>query len=321
MRRSKAPAIDTFASTPQGGALKWLEDAVKPYDCRVSTTQDGFDVDGDDIGKMLATRLIEQAAKDLGGIASASSTALKDTADAIIANALKYDLAFRLSGISHPVRPMSLSQSAFMHTLLTAKEPLIFGLGPTGTGKTHLAIAAGLNLLAEERIKHMILTRPHVLTEGEVVTPTIYRETELDEQFEVFDDVLQDLIGHTEAEHLIAQRKLEILPLGRLRGRTFNDAFIIVDEAQNMTIPKMRMTTTRLGRDSRMVLLGDPTQADLRGHRSGLEHLLALTQSTDFVNIFRFGDGHIVRNEFVARLETLYAHDAGGEREEQMPAN
>ncbi|MEO1013861.1 MAG: PhoH family protein [Pseudomonadota bacterium] len=221
---------------------------------------------------------------------------------------MKRDFVFRLKGIFHPVRPLSLAQVAYMDDLLDKRAPLVFGVGPTGTGKTHLAIAAALSQLASEEIKRIVVTRPHILQEGEVMTAEMRAETRRDDQFAPIFDVLHDLLRHDDIAQLIDQRRLEILPLGLIRGRTFNDSSIIVDEAQDMTVQRMRMAVTRLGRRSRMVVTGDPSQVTLRTDEpSGLAHLLNLLRETDVARIHEFKRGEIIRNETVAKLEALYA--------------
>ena len=145
-----------------------------------------------------------------------------------------------------------------------------------------------------------------------VLTPSTRNELEYDDQFEFLEDILLDLVGNTAFRQLIESRRLELMPLGHMRGRTFNDALLIVDEAQNMSVRKMRMVVTRIGRGSRMVLTGDPEHVDLRGDEpSGLGHLLRMVEGSDFAKVFRFAGGQIVRSPLATRLEELYARDGG----------
>lgn len=302
--------------------VKTAQQAVHPFSFRLSPTAQGIQVNGDEPAVMIASRIIEQIVQATGGNKIADASMLDTTVSAVMSNALKLDLAFRLPGLSHPVVPKSLSQLAFMQMLLSPGQQLILGVGPTGTGKTHLAIAAALNHLAEERVKHIVITKPHVMMEGEVVTATTRQELENDSQFDFFEDILRDLIGYQPFNHLVEQRKLELLPLGHMRGRTFNNAFVIVDEAQNMTVRKMRMAVTRIGQASRMVVTGDPAHVDLQGDEtSGLAHLIGLLQGTDIAKIHHFENSQIIRNSFVARLEALYAgQNENAGQQENSPA-
>ena len=288
--------------------VKAAQKAVLPYRFNVLPSTQGVQITGDNVAVLIASRIIDQIARAATGLETVDASSKQAIISAVVSNALKMDLAFRLSGLSYPVAPMSLSQVAFMQTLRTPGEQLVIGIGPTGTGKTHLAIAVALNQLAEERVKHVVITKPHVVMEGEVVTAETRQELESDSQFDFFEDIMRDLIGYQKFTRLIEERKLELVPLGHIRGRTFNDTFIILDEAQNMTIRKMRMAVTRIGRASRMVVTGDPTHIDLRGDEpSGLVHLLNLLQGTDIAKIHQFENTQIIRNSLVARLEELYA--------------
>jgi phosphate starvation-inducible PhoH-like protein len=290
------------------GLLKWAEEVVSPFKFHISVTPDGVQVNGDEVAVTVASKMLELITTAWTENDRADTSLLKATISSAAENCLKHELSLRLKGLPQAVRFMSISQLAFMQALLSKDKTFIIGTGPAGTGKTHLAIAAGLNELASGHVKHIVITRPHVVMEGEIVTLATRQEIELDQQFNVFDDILHDLIGHQETSRLVEQRMLEITPLGRMRGRTFNQSFIIVDEAQNMTIRKMRMVITRIGQGSRIVMTGDPTQVDLRGDEpSGLVHLLGLIQGTDVATVHRFESHQIVRNKIVARLEELYS--------------
>ena len=295
--------------------IQVLEKSLQPFHFRAIASPTGIAVHGDGAAVAIVSRVLERAVK---GTPAGSGDVSARPGSAIapgIAYALQHDLPFLLKGIPRPVRPSSLSQVAYMNSLLSPDTPLTLGIGPTGTGKTHLAIAAGVNLLAEETIKHFVITKPHVRTDGEVVTATLRLETQYDEQFAYIEDILHDLIGHARYDELIASRGLEIAPLGRLRGRTVNDAFVLIDEAQNMTIGKMRMAVTRIGRNSRMVITGDPSQIDLyEDGESGLPHLLRMVERTDLAMIHRFETGEIVRSDLARQLEELYAQNADNGR-------
>ena len=169
-----------------------------------------------------------------------------------------------------------------MNAVLADQHELIFGIGPTGTGKTHLALAAGLALLAAGKVQQLVITRPLVLWEGEAMTAA--RRADL------------------------VDGRLELVPVGRLRGRTFNNSFILVDEAQNLLPHQMRMVLTRLGRDSRLVILGDPEQVGLRGDElPGLPDILRRLEGSNLALVQEFRRSEIVRNPLVAQIEALYA--------------
>jgi phosphate starvation-inducible PhoH-like protein len=282
--------------------------AVLPFHFHIASSARGLCLDGDPIAVTIAAKVIEQVVRDKAERTTLDATGLKATVSGTVAKALKTDLTFHLKGLSHTLTPMSLSQAAFMQSLLLPGEQLTIGVGPTGTGKTHLAIAAALNQLSEEHVKRVVITRPHVVMDGETTTAAPIQDLEYDTQFEFFEDILHDLLNHQAVAQLREQRKLELIPLGRMRGRTFNNTFIILDEAQNMTVPKMRMALTRTGRGSSMVVTGNVDHVDLSENKpSGLIHLLGLLQGSDIARIHRFEADHIIRSDLVSRLEQLYS--------------
>ena len=290
-----------------------IEAAVQPFHLHLAGAAGGISLSGDSVAVTLGRQMLEHMSGLLHGGNRIDEVEVRRIAGTTVEAALKHDLAYRLQGLRLPVRPMSLCQVAFLDAMLFSHHSLIFGLGPTGTGKTHLAIVAGLALVAEEKFKSLVITRPHVLMEGEVMTPSLRAETIYDEQFAPIEDELRELISPEEIRRLTDLGKIEIAPLGRMRGRTFNESFIIVDEAQNLTVKKMRMAVTRLGRGSRMVITGDMAQSDLpQGETSGLPHLLKLISGTDLALVHQFSLNQIIRNDLVARLEALYARDGGG---------
>ncbi|MDR3509803.1 MAG: PhoH family protein [Caulobacteraceae bacterium] len=290
--------------------LREIDAALKPFRVQIQRQGEAVRLTGDELGVSLGAKVIQRMI-DVPPT-SGEPNAVHDAAQWVVQNALKHDLSLRLTGLPKAFRAMSLGQVAFMETLLHGDHALIFGVGPTGTGKTHLAVAAGLTGVAEARFKCLVITRPRVMLEGEVMTASLRAETAYDEQLTPIEDVLHDLIGHDEIRRMTEHGLIRILPLGALRGRTFNNSFIILDEAQNMTVRKMRMAVTRMGAGSRMVVTGDLRQVDLpEGEVSGLSHLLQLISGTDVAAVHQFQTQQIIRNEIVAQLEALYGH-AGG---------
>jgi phosphate starvation-inducible PhoH-like protein len=289
-----------------------IELAVRPYFLQIIPQAGAVRLAGDEVAIALAAKMMEPIGAALRATGRADEALIRDTAAAVIKNALKHELSYNLAGLRGALHPMSLSQTAFMNAMLSGHRSLIFGVGPTGTGKTHLAIAAGLNQVAESRFKTLVITRPRVRLEGEIMTPELRAETVYNEQLTPIEDELHALIGRADTRRRIEQGLIEIMPLGRMRGRTFNETFVVVDEAQNMTVRNMRMAVTRLGRGSCMVVTGDPVQNDLPiGETSGLTHLLGMIAGTDLAAVHRFQNIEIIRNNLVARIETLYSREDG----------
>lgn len=285
--------------------------AISPFRVAVRAANDGATAEGDAEAAQIVAVLTRALELDPEGAVTPEQHIAES-----IAHALKYDLALRLKGIPYPLRLMTLAQLAFMDVLLKDPHQLIIGIGPTGTGKTHLALAAGLNMLAEGRVGRMVLTRPHILFEGEVMTAPLRAELLDQGQLAPILDELHALIGHEVTKRLFGEGKLEVAPLGYMRGRTFSEAFILVDEAQNLTVSAMHTVVTRLGHGSRMVLTGDPDHVDLHGKElSGLADLLSLIEGKDLAAIHRFERGEIIRNDLVASLDHLYAKRAAARGE------
>jgi len=291
--------------------IKEIEQALLPFRFRASSTQEAIVVEGDQVALKLVSKILDEYIEERTGHTQLDSAKTSAIISTVVEYALKHELTLHLEGLQHPLRPMSLSQCAFLERLLSRGERLVFGIGPTSTGKTHLAIAAALNQLLSGEVNRIIVSRPHIVMKGEIVTPAIRADMEWDDQFEYLEDVFSELIGIDRFNELIEGRKLVLMPLGHMRGRTFNDSIIIIDEAQNMTIRKMRMAVTRIGRGSRMILTGDPTQVELLGDEPpGLAHILELLRGSEIATIHHFDGSKIVRNEIVAKLEQLYSKDA-----------
>ncbi len=284
--------------------------AVSPYRLQHAPANEEIEFAGDKPALLLAHRVLENLEKRAGLGEAATASVIDECLCEAVNYTLSKELALRLNGLLHPVRPHSFEQLAYMEDLLDRQKSLVFGIGPTGTGKTHLAMLAGIHLLAVNEIKHFVITRPHEVYDGEVVTPEIRSETRCDEQFAVFHDILHDVLGHDEIEMLIDNHRLQILPLGTLRGRTFNNSFILVDEAQSMSVKKMRMAVTRSGENARMVITGDPSQKELKsGEQSGLTHLLDMLKESSIARVHRFTSAQVIHNKSVAEIEALYARE------------
>lgn len=156
----------------------------------------------------------------------------------------------------------------------------------------------------------MVLTRPRGMVDGDIMTAALRAETVYDEQLTPIEDALHDLIGRDETKRQMEHGLLEITPLGRMRGRSFNECFMLIDEAQNMAKKMMRMALTRLGRNSRMVVTGDPAQIAMAGDEpSGLPHILKHIDGTDIALVHQFQNHQIIRNATVARIEAIYSSE------------
>ena len=200
----------------------------------------------------------------------------------------------------------SKNQDKFVK-LIQSKD-LVFGIGPAGTGKTYLAVATAVQALLEKNISRIILSRPAVEA-GERLgfLPGDLKE-KIDPYLRPLYDALEDLMPRKTLERLIENNIVEIAPLAFMRGRTLENAFIILDEAQNTSNMQMKMFLTRLGRNSKMVVLGDITQIDLPGGQSsGLKEILEILPKNNEIGRLNFNSKDIVRHKLVDKIVRAYS--------------
>lgn len=220
------------------------------------------------------------------------------------------DEAILVSPRRRAVMPKSPAQRAYIEAI--RKHDLTFGIGPAGTGKTYLAMAMAASALMQKRVKRIVLTRPAVEA-GEKLgfLPGDLAE-KVNPYLRPLYDALHDMLDFEKVEQLRTRGQIEVAPLAFMRGRTLNDSFVILDEAQNATSEQMRMFLTRLGFGSKAVVTGDITQTDLpRGARSGLREARDLLTNVEGISFCSFTDVDVVRHPIVQRIVVAYeAQDA-----------
>ncbi len=184
-----------------------------------------------------------------------------------------------------------------------------FGIGPAGTGKTYLAVAAAVSALENDRVRRLCLVRPAVEAGERLGFLPGDMAQKIDPYLRPLYDALYEMLGFERVAKLIERNVIEIAPLAFMRGRTLNDAFIILDEAQNTTVEQMKMFLTRIGFCSKAVITGDVTQIDLpRGKDSGLKHAVEIVRQVEGISFTFFKTHDVVRHALVARI--LDAYDA-----------
>jgi len=220
-----------------------------------------------------------------------------------------------LTGLKVPIKPQTSMQAKYLDLLTAEKTDLIFGTGPAGTGKTFLAVAAGAAALKNKSVARLIITRPAVEA-GENLG---FLPGDLEEKVEPYLrpiwDALNETLGADQAQRMRDKKIIEVAPLAFMRGRTLKNAFVIMDEAQNSTVAQMKMVLTRLGRDSRMVVTGDPGQVDLPAKQtSGLAHALRILDGVEGIGSVVFTARDVRRHALVSRI--IRAYDADTEKPE-----
>lgn len=223
--------------------------------------------------------------------------------DASPAEVLTLDI---LSRRGKTIRPKTLNQKRYVDAI--DNHTIVFGIGPAGTGKTYLAMAKAVNALKTKQVNRIILTRPAVEA-GERLgfLPGTLSE-KIDPYLRPLYDALHDMMDPEAIPKLMAAGVIEVAPLAYMRGRTLNDAFIILDEAQNTTAEQMKMFLTRLGFGSKIVVTGDTTQIDLPGGaRSGLRAAVDILDGIDDINISELTSADVVRHRLVSEIVDAYA--------------
>jgi len=209
------------------------------------------------------------------------------------------------------IRGRGANQAAYLAAIRQAD--LTFGVGPAGTGKTYLAVACAVEALLADRVRRIVLVRPAVEAGERLGFLPGDLTQKVDPYLRPMYDALWEMIGFDKVARLIERNVIEVAPLAFMRGRTLNDAFIILDEAQNTTVEQMKMFLTRIGFGSKAVVTGDVTQTDLPANRqSGLRHVLDVLQGVRGVAFTMFTSGDVVRHPLVQRIVQAYER-AGGE--------
>src|SRR5215475_12456198 len=203
------------------------------------------------------------------------------------------------------VQPKSINQRRYLEAI--EKHDMVFGIGPAGTGKTYLAVAMAISALVSKRVNRIILARPAVEA-GERLgfLPGTLQE-KIDSYLRPFYDALYDMLDPERVDRYLEKNVIEIAPIDFMRGRTLNDSFVIMDEAQNTTSEQMKMFVTRLGFNSKAVITGDITQIDLpNARRSGLLEAIDILQGVNGLAFVHFDESDVVRHHLVQRIIRAY---------------
>ena len=210
-----------------------------------------------------------------------------------------------ISSKGRPIKPKTIGQKKYIESVL--KNTITIGVGPAGTGKTYLAVAAAVAAFRERKVNRIILTRPAVEAGERLGFLPGDLQSKVDPYLRPLYDALFEMLGFEKVEKLIERNVIEVAPLAYMRGRTLNDAFIILDESQNTTIEQMKMFLTRIGFNSKAVITGDITQIDLpRSTKSGLRHAIEVLAEVDEISFNFFHSEDVVRHPVVARIVNAY---------------
>ena len=203
------------------------------------------------------------------------------------------------------VKPRGKNQIGYVREVRA--NDINFGIGPAGTGKTYLAVACAVEALEQERIRRILLVRPAVEAGEKLGFLPGDLSQKIDPYLRPLYDALYEMLGFERVEKLIEKNIIEVAPLAYMRGRTLNDAFIILDESQNTTVEQMKMFLTRIGFGSTVVVTGDITQVDLpHKTKSGLRHILEVLVDVEGISFTHFTSKDVVRHPLVQRIVEAY---------------
>lgn len=308
-------AQSLFNNDPKN--LKLLEDEL---DVRATSREGWIKLEGEEAAIERAKQVFQFLE---GTIKSGAPVRNREFAYAL--NVARHDGAEALQTLSEgriqtstrklSVTPKTVGQKKYVE--LIRDNDVVFGVGPAGTGKTYLAVAMAVAAFKEEKVSRIILTRPAVEA-GEALG---FLPGDLYEKIAPYlrplHDALHDMLPGEEIMKLTERADIEIAPLAYMRGRTLNNAFIILDEAQNTTTEQMLMFLTRLGHGSKAVVTGDPTQVDLPSNkRSGLIEALRILRGVDGISVMEFQKRDVVRHALVQRIITAYEEHRGKNKDE-----
>lgn len=293
--------------------LQLLEQAFAEDDVRVdSQGQSGeIVVTGNGEGARKAADALQAFERRIANGAEASVTELEAAIRLSAVDGVSAASGDAIMGLRKPIMAQTPGQRSYLEKLRRDDLGLIFGVGPAGTGKTYLAVAVGAAELKAGKRERLIVARPAVEAGEKLGFLPGALEEKVDPYMLPIWDALNECLGAQEVDRRKERREIEVAPLAFMRGRTLKNAFVIIDEAQNATVPQMKMVLTRLGRGSRMVVTGDPSQTDLPNNlQSGLGHAIKILEGVKGVGLEQLTRADVVRHELVGRIIEAYDNDA-----------
>jgi phosphate starvation-inducible PhoH-like protein len=295
--------------------LKHLEGL---FAVRIRTSGQELIVEGDSVDVARAERVLEQLASLIRAGYKLAKGDVKTAAQLVTQDDTVELADYFLRGApctsgKRQVLPKSVNQRRYLDAI--EKNDIVFGIGPAGTGKTYLAMAQAVSYLLAKKVNRIILARPAVEAGEKLGFLPGDLQEKVNPYLRPLYDALYDMLDVERAERLIERGTVEVAPIAFMRGRTLNDAFVILDEAQNTTQEQMKMFLTRLGFGSKAVITGDITQIDLpTGRTSGLVEAMKVVGNIEGIEFIRFDDKDVVRHQLVQQIVKAY-ESYGGSRQ------
>ena len=315
MRRLSAEGVDplALAGVNDGNLLE----LSKRLGVRVSLRGDSLSLAGPAEAVERAAPVV-QALVDLARMGGGETLdvhdverVLADEAHGALGKPSPDDVKIILPGLRRVIQPKTAGQRTYLQAI--AQNDIVIGIGPAGTGKTYLAVAAAVDALSRKRVRRIILARPAVEAGQNLGFLPGDLQEKVDPYLRPLYDALEDMMPRDRVQKALETRTIEIAPLAYMRGRTLSDAFVILDEAQNATGMQMKMFLTRLGVNSRAVITGDKTQIDLPNREdSGLLQVERILPGIEGIGFHYLEDSDVVRHRLVRDIIRAYAEDAQG---------
>ena len=292
--------------------LRFLEETFK---VRIRNHGSDLLIEGDERGSALAGQVFEQLADLMRDGYSVASADVRLAADLLSRDGetrlRDYLLKSAVRGGKRVVVPRSLNQRAYLEQI--AANDMVFGIGPAGTGKTYLAVAQAVSCLLAKQVTRVILARPAVEAGEKLGFLPGDMQEKVNPYLRPLYDALYDMLDTERVARYIERGTIEIAPIAFMRGRTLNDSFVILDEAQNTTSEQMKMFLTRLGFGAKAVITGDITQIDLPiGRTSGLVEAMKVVGSIEGISFIHFDDRDVVRHKLVQQIVKAYEKFSNG---------
>jgi phosphate starvation-inducible PhoH-like protein len=288
---------------PRDEHLRVIERSFPASKIRVQGNQ--ISVTGSDAAKVL--RLFDELVLVLESGQALDVVKISRTIDMVAddlrpSEVLKHEVVRGAKGKA--IRPSTAGQKRYTDAI--DASIITFGIGPAGTGKSYLAVAQAVQALHRRQVNRIVLTRPAVEAGEHLGFLPGDLMAKIDPYLRPLYDALYDMVGPEGAQRMIANGTIEVAPLAFMRGRTLNDSFIILDEAQNTTPEQMKMFLTRIGFNSKAVVTGDVTQVDLNGKPSGLANIEKILWNVDGISFIHLGAKDVVRHRIVADIVTAF---------------
>ena len=292
--------------------LRFLEGTLK---VRIRNEGQGLLVEGESRGEEIVGQVFDQLGSLMKDGYSVSAGDVRLAAQLLEqdggARLRDYLLKSALRGGKKVVVPRSLNQRGYLEQI--EKDDMVFGIGPAGTGKTYLAVAAAVSSLLNKSVARIVLARPAVEAGEKLGFLPGDLQEKVDPYLRPLYDALYDLLDYEKVSRLLERNAIEVAPIAFMRGRTLNDAFVIIDEAQNTTTEQMKMVLTRIGFGSKVVVTGDITQIDLpTGRVSGLVEAISVLAGVKGISFVYFDETDVVRHKLVQAVIRAYESYGAG---------